>query len=201
MNWEPVASLFLYGTLWFWVLTTAVAVIAFLFSENEMGIGGTICVVLYILLLQWCSDVDPLTYMSQHPFLSAGWVGLYFLIGVFWASIKWTMYLQDEDGRKEDVFRDYKDDNKLPVGTTFSDLTETQKAAFDKLLGQNNLSRKTERFRDHLSDYTRWLGFWLFNMLYTALNDFVRRVARALARAVAKKMQAISDRINAKWTD
>lgn len=194
-------ELFLYGTFWFWVLTAAAIVITFLFSESQNGIGGTISLIVYVALLQQCGDINPLTYIWQHPLISVGWLAIYFVIGLIWASIKWVLYIQDQDIRKDDVFRDFKEGNKIQANTTFIGLTQDQKDAFDKALKSRSLSRKAERFRDHLGDYARWLGFWLFNMVYTALNDFVRRIARAIAKSVSRKMQAISDRINSKWTD
>lgn len=195
-----MSNLFLYGSFWFWVLTAVTVVIVFLFSENELGLGGTISFAIYLGLLQWCSDVDPLTYIGKHPLHTLGLVALYFFVGACWGCLKWTLLVKDEDTKKQDVFLNFKETLKISNTTPYSELSEEQKVEFTKVLSRHSLYLSSLKFRDYYGDFTRWVAFWAFNLVRTIFDDFVFRIAQSITRNLSARMQAISDQFNSKWT-
>lgn len=207
-------ELFLFGTFWFWVLTVAALVIITAFEECDQGIGATICLIAYIVILQWLGGNDILGYILHHPIHIVVGLVTYFLIGTIWGVGKWAIYVKSRSQDLVEAFRDWCESKKIPWVKPMS--TETWEDFEHAVYGRDKDGKDLEsyryssssnpykkyqdyltapRIRDHKDRFIRWLAFWPVSMLYTLFNDMVRNICRQIYLALATRLQAISDGI------
>jgi hypothetical protein len=108
-----MVSLFVFGTLWFWVLL-AVAVIGIgAFIANERFGKATISVILFFTLLAFFGDFNILKWLKAHAFEAALYAGAYFVLGTGWAVAKWWFFVRRLRERYDELKADFLRQNRV----------------------------------------------------------------------------------------
>ena len=196
-------ELFVFGTFWFWVLVVAEIVLLFMFMEYENGLGATASLIVGAVLLQWCGDVDIIGFVTTNPLKVCILVGAYFVLGGIWGVCKWWIFCRD----RVESYQELKDDflrNKGHEGAKVVpvDLRSDWKSKLDANKVYEGHSYRTyadaPRVRDHKGKVLRWMTFWWVSMVWSLINDFVKRGMQAIYKRMSSFMQHISDSIFAK---
>lgn len=197
----PWNELFMYGTVWFWGLVLIEICLLCLFVEIEHGIGATFSLVVFATILYFLGQVDFITYIKDHPLHILGMLGLFFLIGTLWGIGKWWMYVRD---RLED-YEDHKAEWLERKGRKGLKVVpdDLKKAWKDEIENQNRYSSASKMkitaaapsVRDHKAKIMRWMAFWPVSMIWSVINDLVKRIFKSIYYHVAVSLQKISDRL------
>ncbi len=194
-------ELFVVGSLLFWLLIAAEIVMLFVFIDQENGIGATISVVVFAALLQWCGDVDLIGYVRLHPLFILSCIAGYFALGAVWGVIKWWMFCRDRLEEYEEARDEFLRSMGQPSGTRAVP-PELRQQWKEHLRSPDHLGRnrtvdlsKTPQVHAHKAEILRWMTFWVVSMIWSFINDLVKRVFRMIYQKLANWLQAISDKM------
>jgi len=190
-------ELFVIGTFWFWALIIAELVLLFVFIENENGVEATVSLVIFAACLQWLGNVDLIGYVLSNPLSILAVVAAYFVIGSVWGIIKWWVFCRDrleeyQDAR-ENFLRSHGADPSLKT------MPENLRAAWKKWLDdhrnydQGRTLDEAPRASKNKSRIMRWMSFWPVSMIWSLINDFVKRIFKTIYQKIAGFLQRISD--------
>lgn len=197
-------ELFVIGTFWFWALIIAEIVLLFLFVEKENGVGATVSMVIFLCALQWMGDVDILGFVFSNPLKLAAIVASYFAFGAVWGTVKWWIFCRD---RKED-YNNMKDaflrEKGVAPGTKV--VPEEHRQAWQTALRNeaNNAYRRQNdswtlaeapRVRDNKAKIMRTMSWWPISMIWSFLDDFIKRVFRTIYYKISGVLQRIADKM------
>jgi hypothetical protein len=190
-------ELFVIGTFWFWALIIAEIILLFVFIENENGIGATVSLIIFGCLLQFCGNVDLIGFVMSNPLSILAVVGAYFALGAFWGAVKWWIFCRD---RKEE-YDDAKAEFLAAKGHPGAKVVPVElRAEWKELLEGRAYSRgrtlaDTPRVRDNKARVMRWMTFWPVSLIWSLINDFVKRVFRTIYQKIAGILQQIADNV------
>ena len=194
-------ELFVVGTFWFWALVAVEIVLLFMFVEYENGVGATISVLIFGAALQWFGDVDIIGYILSNPLRLLAVVASYFLLGAIWGTAKWWIHVRDRLEEYEELRDEYLRSKGLPPGTN---VPAQFRREWKEKLERNRSYRDSRtladvpRARDNKARIMRWMSFWPVSLLWSFLDDFVKRVFRSIYYRIANMLQRIADNIFAK---
>ena len=167
----------------------AFAIVLCVFSEDD-GAKATMTLIGSVLFLQFLVKVDVFHYMKGNPFYFLTYAGIYVLAGLIWSVLKWWRYVakirREYDAARVRFCELHRLDPAAPLPLRF------------KALWQENSERdfgEPPQVTEHRGDIIRWMTYWPFSLLWTILNDPVRRLFEFLYNLVGAKMQAISDQL------
>lgn len=160
--------IFLFGTVWFFVLLCVASIAIIVSTElDEPKSWGFWIMGITIGLLYFGGNAESfkslLTYISQNPGQIILFIAQYLLLGTVWSFIKWYFYLVD---RKEYY-------TKHDYGYNKSDFT----------VGENK-----ERIMN-------WMIYWPLSAFWTMINHPVRRAFKWIFNSFEKQYQVISDKV------
>jgi len=139
--------------------------------------SATICILLFLGLLQMFSDIHPFTYIINEPIRSALIAGVYVVCGVVYVWFKWMSYVNTAV-RKINANRNDYGSTRDPESTA-------------RYLGYKSIPLKVS---DYKSKIMGWMIYWPASAAWTILNDPIRRLFEAIYNKIAKSLQDISDK-------
>lgn len=194
-------ELFMVGTFWFWALIIAEIVLLFMFVEYENGVGATVSLIVFAAALQWFGDTDIIGFVVANPLKLVAIVASYFLLGAIWGTAKWWIFVRDRLEEYEELRDDFLRNKGLPTGQT---VPVTYRQEWKQMLERSRSYRdgrtlsEAPRARDNKGRIMRWMSFWPVSMLWSFLDDFVKRVFKTIYYRIANFLQRISDNMFAK---
>ncbi len=207
------------GTLWFWLLLATVSCILFALIENERFVWATVVLAVTVGALYLFGDVNLVGAVFRHP-TEAGLVVLgYFLAGTLWGVIKWWFYVQRERRHYEEFKAEWLEARRVSGVVVPPELRKEFREAvgqrFDKSWsdryyhpayrsGQDD-DRKEEpaevpmpcivpKARDHKAQILGWMIYWPWSLIWTLINDPVKRAFKWIYHQIQDLLQKISDR-------
>jgi len=184
--------MFIVLTAWWLWITLAAVVLLLICEANEKPVAAFFIFAAALLLYQFVADVNIFKYVKDNPLAVLGWVNLYLAVGVVWGAFKWWLYalgMRDEYRELKRSFlsaRNLKGD-KVPLSLKDEWLKETEwKFDFPPKVYRNK------------SRIIRWMAYWPTSMLWTMLDDFLKRLYSRLYNMVSATLQKVSDRAFAK---
>jgi len=175
-------GILLFGTLWFWVLVAVASILIIFFLERALddeyhdtggGFPSTITILIFIALYYFLGskqDVyDFFAYMRDYPWFTIGRVAAYIGIGVIWSIFKWYFFLQNKKYQLTKKMEDREIDE-----INESDIPQAKK----------NKAR-----------IISWMSYWPFSMLWTLINEPVKKTFRFIYSKIEGIFQKMSDRI------
>jgi hypothetical protein len=201
-----LAAIFAFGTLAFWLAMVVLVGIISFFSEED-GVKATITLVLGALFLQFVAKFDILGFIRHEPFTLAFYGLLYVALGFGFACVKWWRYAKKQrrayDKLRATFFRKNKiEGNELPPElkeSFFAYLKESykpnQRGDFRHYSDASDADPVIPDITQNKAAFIRWMTYWPLNLLFTLLNDPVRRLFEWLYEVAGVKMQAISNHV------
>ncbi len=200
-------ELFVIGSFWFWALIAAEIILLFVFIENENGIGAWVSLAIFAACLQWMGNTDIIGFVVQNPLSLLAVLAAYFLIGGWWGVVKWWVFLRDQleeyQEAKEKFLRNHG------IDPSIKELPQETKVRWKKWLSENtkwdgeNHRRLDEapRARSNKARIMRWMSFWPISMIWSFLDDFVKRVFKTIYQRIAGFLQRMADNMFGKLRD
>lgn len=165
--WEFLAV----GAIGFWLLLGISAILMSEMMDNDAPGWATITAILTVAILVVFGGFNPLSYLAAHPGEIVLGIAAYFVAGAAWSLLKWYFWL-------------VKLRRQLDAGETYSRVVYTA--------GLRNFPPNPG---DHKSRIMGWIALWPASMLWTLLNDPVRRAAEEIYARLGGTYQRISNRV------
>lgn len=160
----------------FWLLFVLVLVAMFISVETESPFSATVVMIATALVAWWFYDFNIITYILNNAGLVSAVVATYFVMGVIWARGKWEFFIRGARRAYEEVRNMYA--NKMP-------------SSFD-YYGKQSVP---PQIRDNKSRFMIWMAYWPASMLWTLINDPVRRLFEWVYTSTAASLQRSSDNV------
>lgn len=197
-------EIFVFGSFWFWVIVCLELVALFAFVEFENGIAATISLLVFAACLQFLGDINIISYIANNPWATFGLIAAYFLIGTTWGTIKWWLYCSDRleqyNERREEFLRGRGEDVNQPVPSHLREEWKRVIGKGDRSPFSSETLADPPLAKNHKSDIIRWMSFWFISVVWTFVNDFVKRVFTRIYRNIALFLQSLSDNMFNKST-
>jgi hypothetical protein len=120
----------------------------------------------------WYFTTAQLWWPLHHPWQTLLYVAGYFVVGGVWSIVKWWFV---ETAR----FREAKD--------------EFERRQFPRDQWAEFVAKRKTAVRVHTEDFAVWIAFWPFNLVWTVLDDPVRRLVKRIAAELRGVYQRITD--------
>lgn len=200
-------ELFVIGSFWFWALIAAEIILLFVFIENENGIGAWVSLAIFAACLQWMGNTDIIGYVVQNPLAILAILAAYFLIGGVWGIVKWWVFLRDRLEDYQEAREKFLRNQGLDP--SIKELPQETKVKWKKWLSDNTKwdgedHRRLDeapRARTNKARIMRWMSFWPISMIWSFLDDFVKRVFKTIYQRIAGFLQRMADNMFGKLRD
>jgi len=194
-------------TWWFWIVFVEVVCLFGLLAYDR-GTWASVSLVAFGAALYFLGDVDFITYFKENPKQLVYGAAVYFPIGALWSIFKWFMLVLD----KKTEYKEHKlawlsshGLSTLPA-TVPMNQDSIDKGLFDEKILKNWKDRhkpygmyrddgNIPQVRNYKYDILRWVGYWPFNVVWTLISDFVKRISKAIYNMIQGWLQAISNRM------
>jgi hypothetical protein len=195
-----MAELLVAGGIVFWLVLLAEIVLLFFLVENEHGIWATISLVSFIAALHFLFKIDVLAFVTNHFLAILVSAGIYFIIGSIWCMGKWWLYCKDQHNLYETNKIEWLKGKGI-VNTkvipenlkqTWTDFTRSR---------WNETWAIVPSVKENKSRILRWMSFWPTSIIWSLIDDFVRRIFNMIYYAIADYLQSIADKIYANTKD
>lgn len=183
-------TIFVFGTIWFWLLVAASVIIMLSLIEYENDVPATLTLLATLLVLEFLGDIKVFSYLFKHPAWSAVWVTGYLGAGVAWALGKWYFYARAEKRKYDKIKKAYLKSRNI-VG---DDIPAEHKVDWKEHV-LRNLSREevVPQFDRHEARFLMWMMHWPWSLAWTLIDDPIKRLFKEIYHQLKKTGQAIAN--------
>lgn len=172
-------GILLFGTLWFWLLLSASAILIIWFLESALGSstdkgGGyasTITILAFLVLYYFFGSKEDVynffICIKDNPGRSIAIIGIYICAGLIWSIFKWYFFLQNKK----------------------QELVEKSEA------GRDVYESDFPQAKDNKNRIVTWMSYWPFSAFWTLINEPVKKVFRFIYTSFEKMYVAMADKI------
>lgn len=196
---EPhVASLFAFGTLWFWLLIIATSFVLFACTEFERGTFATITVIVGLCILHFAGGGTLFKYVVANPARTFEIAGIYLALGTFWGVNKWWFFVRRQRRKHDEALEEFRkefkkegaldryrrstirtnqisSDYETAIRTDKRSPDEVFKAAWKEIIEKKEYCAIEFEFqpdpKKHKGRILIWMTYWPWSFLWTMLND------------------------------
>lgn len=162
------------GTVWFWIVIGFFIIFELVCAEDALGwaIGWFLLFTGFLWLGGAFAGLG--AFVVAHPFDTIGYVAGYLFVGFLWTFVKWWRFLvnsqEDYNRARAEFMQEEGLDPDEPIPADQFD-------TFRRRHGISNVHDLEHlTFDDQRERICGWAVFWPFSVVFTAVNDPVRRV-------------------------
>lgn len=200
------------GGILFWGIVVVFTLLLFVFIEYNQGAFATLSIIVVFCMLQWWARIDIIGAVRAEPLLAIAGVLGYLVAGTVWAVVKWWFYTKAER-RKYDEFKAEwingtcmtgMGKENVPYSTMVNpdgSWSDEMKRRFNEDLKSTYGDEKIDvrpQVAKHKQEIYLWLCYFPWSMIWTIINDPIRRAFHWIYGEIRQALQKISD--NA-WAD
>ncbi len=183
-----------FGTGWFYLTSFATFVIIMALTENEHENFSFVALGGFIYLMETAGTFNIFTDLWAF----AGWVGVYFIAGIFWSFVKWFAFLHTKADELRDIRKNYIERN-APNGTKKLPL-ELEDSFYDHLVLQGYFRYSSKdgfipQIRNYKNKCARWIIWWPTSLVWTVMSDPMVRIAGWLVNRLRGLYQGVANRV------
>jgi len=199
-------ELLVFGGFWFWALL-GVLLLELLWDIEHDNLGRSVFWIFFAMAIYWIFGPfgTAVKYIFNNPLPCLGYVVAYFAIGAFWSIIKWYLFLTGIRG-------DYYTEKRRWLGVESDQGENPPIPSHRKSEWRAHLDGMGSRYSPtilaqfahgmirpskHKETLTMWIIYWPISMVWTLLNDPIKRLANWIYYKLAKLYRDMSKKISA----
>lgn len=179
-------TLFVVGSIGFWILLTIEFILLLTFTELEKPGLSFFSLIVFGLLLKFFGAGDVFEWVWEHPREVLFGAGVYLAAGMVWGVVKWYFFVT----KRRDEYLEEKEEFFKRRGTEDDWARSTLRMRF-----LNSKGELTPLARENKSRIIMWMAYWPWSLLWTTINDAVKRIYREIYQAIQRLLQGISDSV------
>jgi hypothetical protein len=194
-----VLSLLVFGSAWFYIVAFSALLTLIALVESDKWGWATITMLSTFGALALFGDVNLFKFVLQNPLQSLFFVGAYVLIGAVWSVVKWWFYVRkwkDEYDDKRAYFLNSKGELNGPVPENLRKSWAEECRYYTSSYNDSRPLNEPPTVRGHKSRITTWLAYWPPSMIWTLLNDPIKRLYRFVYTELQAVYQSIVDKVH-----
>lgn len=177
-----IAGLLAFGTIGYWGLIALACILLFFFIDHDNGFGATATLVGFFLIHQLFGDMKLFSYVAIHPMSAVKWLAFYFAAGTLWSIAKWWFHVHAEREKYDDEMASYINGRLRYVKIDEAKKDWLKHCSIEK----PSASKSKEKI-------IRWMTFWPWSMVWTLINDPIKKLFKSIYRRIEGLLQKISD--------
>lgn len=172
-----------FGTIGFWLFTAASIIGMLTFINFQKGAAATFVAVITILGFQFYSGIDIFGHIKAHPWSLATWGGAYAVCGIATGVFKWWRFVRNNRAKYLEAKAEF-----IADGKSLNDWPRYRDA------GDYHAIRFTfePAARRHKAAITMWMTYWPLVLVWTVINDPVRKFFNWVYDSVTGLLESIS---------
>lgn len=172
-----------FGTIGFWVFITASVIAMLTFINFQKGAAATVVAALTILGFQFYGGIDIFGHVKNHPLALLAYGGIYALCGMGTGVFKWWRFVRNNRAKYLEAKAEFIEDGKsMTEWPRYRDAGDYHaiKFIFEPVA------------RQHKAAITMWMTYWPLVLVWTVINDPVRKFFRMMYESVTGLLERIS---------
>lgn len=180
----------------FWILVALLSVGLFICTEHEWGGLATFFVVAFAVTLNYVFKIPVFAFIAANPLLSLAGLAGYFVAGALWAFLKWFFYTRRQLEKYYEHRQEFLRSRTSGLKIGFRDpLPENLKDEWKSYRGYTSRYELNPQISEHKMSCYIWIAYWPFSMVWTLIDDPVRRLVKWIYRKISGTLQNISDAV------
>ena len=183
-------SLLSLGAVWIWFCSILVleSILLLVLIENDKPGWCTISMLSTLGLLKLLTGINLFSLAWHNPGMTVLAILGYFAAGTVWAVGKWYLYVKDRRVKYEEAKSTWSASSSLSARPNPTWETSYERAKF-----LNSKKGLAPLVRDNKSRVLTWMGYWPWSMVWTVINDPVKKAFKAIYNRIHNNLQAISN--------
>ena len=186
-------DLILFGTVGFWLTIVAINIALLCFIEYAKPAWATVTLVLTFAFLRYVKAFDIVAYAPNHVVDILWFLLAYAIIGAIWSFVKWQFFLLENRDAYAKHRKAFLQQNNIKGDAILEELK-------DKWAGYV-ISRKIGKpdADDHKETIIMWMTYWPWSILWSLLDDFVKRAFNWIYDQIGKTYDKMADKVYARY--
>lgn len=181
-------------TFWFWTLLVIESFILLACIEKEQGFFATVTLIVTLVLLEQCGGIPILRYVVEHPIPILLSVLAYFAAGTGYGIVKWWFFVTEQRERYESARADFLLEKKVKGDVMPEELKLDWKNYAERGVYGKERFEYRPRARNFKGRILMWMTYWPWSLLWTLINDMVKKLFRHIYYRIAGLLQSISNK-------
>lgn len=169
------------GAWGFWALIAISAIIMSELVDTDRPGWATFTAIATVAILAVVGNFNPLVWFRTHPEEVIFCVAAYFAAGVMWGVVKWYFWLQKLKRQLIAFKNEHPGWSEMDVARIFR--------------SSGTSGELPPQVGDHKAKIMGWMMLWPASMVWTMLNDPVRRVFEEIYDRIGGGLQAMSNKV------
>ncbi len=136
---------------------------------------ATLSLIVTCAAFQWWYDIPILQTVRLNPPLAIGLIIVYVVVGVLWSFVRWWIHLHREKDRYLADVSTWRECKRLPPGDLVPD--ELKSEWRDSGVARKWRGKLPPLASDSKTLITSWIMYWPISIVWTLLDEPVRRLA------------------------
>lgn len=195
------------GLSWYWLLLIE-SILLFILVINEHETAATISIFIFAMLVHFFTNINVIVFLKTHWHVGLELSVIYAAIGVGWSLAKWYFYVRDkktqyialveklkkdeiENQRRHEEQEQFLKQRSLERGQKYTP-SEAHKLDFPREI-ENRLGEIPPLARRHKGEIVSWISYWPISVVWTLLDDFMKKLFNEIYNLFAGVFQRISN--------
>jgi len=186
---------------WFWALVGVFTIALICAIEWDKGVFATVLLIGSAALLQFAFHVPIFQYIWENPLASVGWFFGWFAVGTVYAMTRWELFIRNQRHGYDELKAKFLTKNH--VDPTLAVIPLELRGDWKQY--SRRLISSTEDYPQGVVVFPRpgqyksriymWIAYWPWSLLWTAINDPVRKLVKGIYRSIASFLERRSKRV------
>lgn len=184
-----LADVIAIGSIGFWIGLAVFGIIISELSDRDKGINATIVAIIVFLGWFWLENIDPARWIAENPKIAILAILGYIVTGVLWGVLKWWLYCIGVRRNIEALAKEFRQQYKLGPD---ADIQKEWQSYLWRHTSSDSIEPSAHKNKSRI---ILWMSYWPCSMLWTLINDPVRRIFLYEYYLLGKLFQDISNAI------
>lgn len=184
---QPWWMLFVFGSVWFWILIAVVNIILFACIENTRGFLASFMTLITLGLVQFLGDIPIFPTIFNDPWGSLMWAGLYLFTGTVLSIAWWFFYCR----RQYQKYMEMRD--KFCAQHHLNSAEDIPAAFVERWEKRTSGLELPPLAKDHKEHIYMWIAWWPWRLVWAFLSDFIISICRRIYNGIAGVLRLISE--------
>jgi hypothetical protein len=178
-------TIFIVGSMWFWVLLAVEFLILLVLTETERPGWSFLSLLALGVLFKYFGDFDPFAWVVHNPVALLWYFAAYLVAGTIWSVIKWFFYVYRQKEKYIEAKSRYLNHRHLSL--------KDWEDSWDRNAYKNSKGGIVPLVGDNKGRIMMWMGYWPFSAVWTLIDEPVKKAFRMIYNRIHDTLQDISN--------
>jgi hypothetical protein len=197
---NAILSVFVLGAVGWWCLTILFVIYGFFALdrdyEDKTLFWPIAMLIVYVLFMQFIAKANIFSFAVEHPWKLVLYILGYFVLGFVWSFVKWWLFVntaaEKYNEKRAEFLKEYSPRwSAVPDDIRSPSRERNKQSEWESYVTRNKLSKPMAS--KHKGKITVWVMYWPVSLVWSLLDDFIKKMIRQIITMFQKFYQFISD--------